>query len=72
VKILHYPRPPEVGTIVGPDAAARYWVVTGQDGADTQLELATREDLVALTTPERRTGEPRSLTERRYVGGRWA
>ncbi len=62
-KRAHYPSPPELGTIVGPNDISEHLVVLGQDGADTLLGYATVHDLAAAQEHVRAGNGPRSVTE---------
>lgn len=60
---LHYPEPPEPGTLVGPNGWGERCVVLGASGADTLIGLAIADDISRATAVVARSG-PRSELER--------
>ncbi len=64
---LHYPDPPPVGTVIGPNELGEHLVVVGQDGADTLVAYATKPDLQAAIACRTAGGDPRSLAEMRIL-----
>jgi len=50
---LHYPSPPEPGTILGPNAWGELVVVLGTEEGTTYLGLATADEVAAARSQNR-------------------